>query len=386
MVQIQTEIAKKVAEKEVTKNLGQPTNQSIDPLEQELTVIAASIRSMQGNSGHAGMLMEDADYMAAFGVAAPFIAPVNPGIYPAGPFPNGTRKEREAEHDKLIEVYETYLGVSEGLKSLILQSVDEDYVLEIKHEIIGYLMVTPKQMITHLRTRWGSADFVDKCELLNTLNSPWNVAKVLTTHFNKVEKAIKQLARVNVPWPLEASMNSTLKTFKDSGDYDPAVREWEARPEIEKTWANLKIMVSNEYSKFHRQNTATAKGVGYGSANAAVVEDYAAITEELVAAITEENEKRIKVLTKETTEALNQIKALLEHKSTNATAPATANNVSAGQSDKAKKRAAYRKKMAEATACVNCGNKHPSIQDDKCWEIDANAASRPAGWKSSKST
>jgi hypothetical protein len=132
-------------------------------------------------------------------------------------------------------------------------------VLEIKHEIIGYLMVTPKQMITHLRTRWGSADFVDKCELLNTLNSPWNVAEVPTTHFNKDEKAIKQLARVTVPWPLEASMNSTLKTFKDSGDYDPAVREWEARPEIEKTWANLKIMVSNEYSKFHRQNTATAK-------------------------------------------------------------------------------------------------------------------------------
>ncbi len=83
MVQIQTEIAKKVAEKEVTKTLGQPTTQSIDLLEQELTVLAASIRSTQGDSGHAGMLMEDADYMAAFGVAVPFIAPVNPGIYPA---------------------------------------------------------------------------------------------------------------------------------------------------------------------------------------------------------------------------------------------------------------------------------------------------------------
>ncbi len=92
--------------------------------------------------------MDDADYMAAFEVGVPFIAPVNPGIYPAGPFPNRTRKEREAEHDKLIEVYETYLG--KGLNSLILQSVDEDYVLELKHEIIGYLMVTPKQMITHV--------------------------------------------------------------------------------------------------------------------------------------------------------------------------------------------------------------------------------------------
>ena len=98
------------------------------------------------------MLMEEADYMAAFGVAVPFVAPNNPGTYPVGPFPNGTRKEREAEHEKLIEVYETYLGVGDGLKTLILRAVDEDYILELKNEIIGYLQVTPKQMIAHLRT------------------------------------------------------------------------------------------------------------------------------------------------------------------------------------------------------------------------------------------
>jgi ribosomal protein L32 len=381
MVQIQNEIARKVAEKEVTKIIGQPANQSIDLLEQELTVIAASIRSPQGDSGHAGMLMEEADYMAAFGVAVPFVAPNNPGTYPVGPFPNGTRKEREAEHEKLIEVYETYLGVGDGLKTLILRAVDEDYILELKNEIIGYLQVTPKQMIAHLRTRWGSADFVDKCTLLNELNSPWNVAEVPTAHFNRVEKAIKQLARVNVPWPLEASMNSTLKAFKDSGDYDPAVREWEAKPEADKTWANLKIMVSNEYSKFHRQNTATAKSVGYGSANSATaaIDDYVAITEELVATITEENEKKIKALTKETTDTLNQIKALLENRPA-----ATANEPS--QSYRAKKRAEYRKKLANTTACANCGTKHPNVPDAKCWELDANAATRPAGWKSAKAT
>ncbi len=152
MVQIQNEIARKVAEKEVTKIIGQPANQSIDLLEQELTVIAASIHSPQGDSGHAGMLMEEADYMAAFGVAVPFVAPNNPGTYPVGPFPNGTRKEREAEHEKLIEVYKTYLGVGDGLKTLILRAVDEDYILELKNKIIGYLQVTPKQMIAHLRT------------------------------------------------------------------------------------------------------------------------------------------------------------------------------------------------------------------------------------------
>lgn len=60
------------------------------------------------------MIMDDAKYMAAFLMAAPFAAPANPGVYPARPFPAGTWKEREAQHEKLIEVYETYLGVADG--------------------------------------------------------------------------------------------------------------------------------------------------------------------------------------------------------------------------------------------------------------------------------
>ena len=78
-------------------------------------------------------------------------------------------------------------------------------------------------------------------------------------YFNRVEKATKQLVLVNVPWPMEASMNSTLKAFKDYGTYNALVREWEAKPEINKTWENLKVMILNEYSKFHHQHTSMAK-------------------------------------------------------------------------------------------------------------------------------
>ena len=77
--------------------------------------------------------------MATFEVATAFVAPPNPGVYPAGPFPAGSKKEREAEHKKEIAVYETYLGVAEGLKALIRQAVDEDYILELRAEKIGYL-------------------------------------------------------------------------------------------------------------------------------------------------------------------------------------------------------------------------------------------------------
>jgi hypothetical protein len=43
-----------------------------------------------------------------------------------------------------------------------------------------------------------------------------------------VEKAMKQLAKVNITWDRRAMMNKALKSFKDAGDYKLAIRKWEA--------------------------------------------------------------------------------------------------------------------------------------------------------------
>ena len=283
-----------------------------------MIAIAASIATPLGggDNGHAGMLMDDAEYMAEFGALAPFVPPANPGVYPAGPFPNGTRSQREAEFDRDVEVHQTFLGVGEGLKELIRVAVDDDYLVELKAPRVGYLRVTAKDMIAHLHSRWGAADFVDKCDLINELNTPWNAAEVPTIYFNCVEKAIKQLARVGVPWPREACMNSALKAFKDTGDYDAPVREWEAKPEADKTWDNFKMMITLEYSKFQRQHSTTAKNVGYGTSKA--VEEYAALAEEIVANLTEEHSNDMKAqvqcmetLAKAMTELVNGIKGQL---------------------------------------------------------------------------
>ncbi len=184
-------------------------------------------------------------------------------------------------------------------------------------------------------------------------------------------------------------MNSTLKAFKDCGDYDAPVREWEAKPEINKTWDHLKIMISNEYSKFHRQHTSTEKSTGYGSANA--LEDNVTITEELVANISEENEKklqthmqRLESLNKANSDMLKSIMVLLEKSGLNAAAPAT--STGGAKQDRQQKRSEYKKRLEAATPCVHCKKKHQNRADDKCWELDTNASSRLAGWKSTKVT
>jgi hypothetical protein len=43
-------------------------------------------------------------------------------------------------------------------------------------------------------------------------------------------------------------------------------------------------------------------------------------------------------------------------------------------------------KYKDAPICKYCGKKHPYKKEEECWELEANAASRPTNWKPNKST
>jgi hypothetical protein len=81
------------------------------------------------------------------------------------------------------------VGVEKGLNNLILQAIEEDFVLELQAQQTGYLNITPFQMMTHLQTRWGSLDFVDINALMTECNSVRSLAEVLTKYFNCIDKA-----------------------------------------------------------------------------------------------------------------------------------------------------------------------------------------------------
>jgi hypothetical protein len=395
------EVRKAVAECTVTKISGQPTNQDLDRLEEELTAIASSFPSELGGGahGHAGLVRNAADY-ALFAPGTPFVIPANPGHYPAGPIPTAQRAQREAEHKALVSQFQTCVGVSKGLKDLILQAVEEDFLLEIRDEVIAYLNVSPLQMLTHLRDRWGTMDFVDITSLLTECDAPWNPAEVPTKYFNRVDKVRKQLARANVQIDERAMLAKALKSFKDAGDFDAAIREWEARPAALQTYTNLKTVMCTEFSKLNRQDSTTAQATGHALANN-IMEEMAQATEELIAELTEKQSRQVETLIKANNEAIEKLTAAIKasnqgSNSLNQENRSSQNNSSGSTATAGDKpgwlrrkeaaREKWRAKKENATTCPHCDRKHPNQTHDQCWELPANADKRPANWKSVKST
>jgi hypothetical protein len=85
------------------------------------------------------------------------------------------------------------------------------------------------------------------------------------------------------------------------------VREWEAKPTAQKTWANIKTFISTEYSKANKQNKLTAIQFRVNA-----LEEQAEATEELIAQLTEAHTHQMETLIKSTTEAMKEMLSLVK--------------------------------------------------------------------------
>jgi hypothetical protein len=376
---IRADIRDELKKESVTKIHGQPTSHDLTILEKELIAILAGIPTALGggNFGHVGVIMEAAAYLTMTAGTA-FVDPANPGVYPAGLAANAAatiRARAEAEHKELINQFETFEGVRQGVKDLILEAVDNEYLIEIEHETLGFLNQTPRQMLDHLLARGGALDFADTKELLAERDGDWNVSENPQLYFNRVEKAMKGLLRNGIASDTNERRDIALFYLKATGEFDAAVREWEAKPAVDKTWANIKTFISTEYAKENKQNKLTAKQFKVNA-----IDEQAEATEELIAALTEAHTKQMETLIKSTTETMKEMMLLLKENKN------TINPNKLTDEEKKKKRDEKRKKYNDAPICKHCGKKHPTKAEDDCWELEKNKDSRPSNWKSAKST
>jgi hypothetical protein len=130
------------------------------------------------------------------------------------------------------------------------------------------------------------------------------------------------------------------------------------------------------YAKENKQNKLTAKQF---KANA--IEEQAEVTEELINALTENHTCQMEALIRSMTETMKEMMTLVKTDNKN---PTNTNNRT--NEEKKRKREEKHQKYNDAPVCKNCGKKHPSKPEDKCWELEKNKASCPTNWKLSKST
>ncbi len=134
-----------------------------------------------------------------------FVVPTNPGPYPTTVDADKVKQERQlAEHKAEGIKYETYRGVENYIRRMIVKSIDHEWLAEVESETMGFNHLSPKALLTHLCNVGGSLDHMDVTELISNIQKPWDGIKAPAAHFAQGDKYEHQLLN-DLPLPSQRS-------------------------------------------------------------------------------------------------------------------------------------------------------------------------------------
>ena len=143
------------------------------------------------------MVVDEAEYITFSRNGIKFLVPTNPGPYPKTVNLDNIIHERQlAEHKAECEAYETYLGVENYLRRMIVKSINHEWLAEIESETMGLNHLSPKALLTHLCSVGGSLDHMDVTELISNIQKPWDGIEAPAVHFARGDKYEHQLLKV----------------------------------------------------------------------------------------------------------------------------------------------------------------------------------------------
>ena len=361
---------------EITKIDGQPGDDDLNKLTRELTNALGSVATELGGGehGHVGLIVEESEYVTFSKGSAKYDVPKNPKAYPDNPEADDAKREKQvAEHKALIAQYETHLGCESWARRKIVAAVDNEWLAELESETMGFNHRSPHELLEHLRKVGGTLDHMDVTELFSNLQKAWDCIETPAAFFARGDKYERQLEKAGQAKNPELRLAFALATFEASGEFDAALRDWEKKKKSDKTFAKFRVFMQQEFGQHHKHNKSTAKSTGHGIANSVTdkqadeldhIEAQAFVLAEFANSINEQNTKQFK-------EMMELFKKALDVK--DSPKPAT-------QSGGGEKKAKNEKKK-----CPHCGWM-VYHKPEKCFELEANADKRPAGWKSTKST
>ena len=121
---------------EFTKIEGQPTDEDINRLVQEISNAAASISTTLGggNHGHVGMIIAETKYTTFSAGNATFDIPTDLGAYPTNVDENNAavQEQQVAKHKAKQDEFHTQEAVASSVQKIIADCVDEEWLAEIK--------------------------------------------------------------------------------------------------------------------------------------------------------------------------------------------------------------------------------------------------------------
>jgi hypothetical protein len=129
-------------------------------------------------------------------------------------------------------------------------------------EIFGFATVTPRDIVDHITTTYGSVSHDDLKENIKEMEAEWHSTQPLTDMWKQIRKARNFAANHN-PISEETAILTATTLLENSGVFEQDLRDWSLLDEDQQTYANLKTRF-NKADK-ERRKKLSSKQAGYSN-------------------------------------------------------------------------------------------------------------------------
>lgn len=256
-----------------TRIHGKPTYPGLKTLKQELRANASSVDSNLGggNHGYLGLVLTDAEYQAIPGVGAGnlFVAPAYPPalVIPLGTDPVAALSLRDF-HKDAIQAYRECAQVEKLLCDHLQNSVERKYIDAYVNEDTQKIDTDIPIVLAHLFARYGIITGAQvKAKEDEMLKTNFVPSDPMVTVYNPIEKLAKFAHQARMPYSENQKIAFALTIIRNTGDFEHSLGEWEVKPDVDKTWTNLKTHFTDAQALLELARGPSMRQAGYSQIN-----------------------------------------------------------------------------------------------------------------------
>ena len=185
-----------------------PTIRSMKRLKLELCTMAAAIESAKtgGKFGHMYVILTEEEYRKATGNKTATVTMLTkpPDVNPKfktvkkEDLTRFVSMELEAETKMEMTAYITQEEVSKEIARRMVESIDIEFIEELKNEYTGFANETPKTFITHMEKEYCESTIDDQLKALKEFEVPWDQVTPFGTWITRLGREKDKCAEAGV--------------------------------------------------------------------------------------------------------------------------------------------------------------------------------------------
>ena len=227
----------------LTKIHDEPTFESIRTLHKEIIVNSQTVHSELGGGahGHLGLVLSAARYTLICNAA--YNRSQHPGalIIPPGTTQHIARTLCD-QHTERLRVFHEATGVENALKQQIVAAVESQYIEALRNLVTGKLDGTIYEVIRHLFDVYGHITpqtlYEQEQKVQQMVYDPQHPINGVFTVVNELANYVEA---AQTPFSQPQCINLAYKILNHSGIFQHWIIDWNAHPQVQKTWINFKI-------------------------------------------------------------------------------------------------------------------------------------------------